>query len=205
MPAKNTRLSDLVARATDSLSQDCSDASKERIVSKLQDIAAELLLEWLVADKRFDSQSQQTEYWLSRFYEEIYSDEQPDGARIYERFSLSLPRSLYLTRLLRARGMGQWRKAAQQEVRTQFNRNRKDAEEAVKLGRGHVQEFDISLSAGAADELRVIYDRMSEPVQEQERPRPPKAKPSFGNTKWFGVPADTLLLVLKSFEGEKKK
>ncbi len=92
-----------------------------------------------------------------------------------------------------------------QEVRTQFNRNKKDAEEAVEAGRGHIQEFDISLSAGAADELRVIYDRMSESVDEAERPRPPKAKPSFGNVKWFGIPADTLLLVLKAFDGEKKK
>jgi hypothetical protein len=205
MPPKSTRLSDLVAQASALLSLDCSEPSKERIASKLQDLAAELLLEWLVADKRFDSQSQQTEYWLSRFYEDIYSDEQPDAARIYERFNLNLPRSAYLTRLLRARRMGQWRKAAQQEIKTQFGRNKKDAEEAVKAGRGHIQEFDISLSAGAADELRVIYDRMSESVEEKERPRPPKAKPSFGNAKWFGIPADTLLLVLKSFDSEKKK
>src|ERR1700741_1489482 len=117
MAPKNTRLSDLVAQASAALSLDCSEPSKDRIGSKLQDLAAELMLEWLVADKRFDSQSQQTEYWLSRFYEDIYSDEQPDAARIYERFNISLPRSTYLTRLLRARRMGQWRKAAQQEVK----------------------------------------------------------------------------------------
>jgi len=204
MPAKNARLAELIEQANATLAQDGSAPTKKNINDKLPDLATELMLEWLVAEKRFDSQSQQVEYWLSRFYEELFSDEQPDTSKIYQRFSLSLPRAAYLCRLLRARRMAQWRKAARQELQTQFERNRKKAEEAKKAGQDHIQEFDISLSSGAADELRVIYDRMSESIAEHERPRPPRAKPGFGNAKWFSVPADTLLLVLGTLKGDAK-
>jgi hypothetical protein len=197
--AANSRLDDLLALAIPLLDQDCSPAAKAALKTRLKDLAAELLLEWVVAEKRFDSQSQQTEYWLSRFYSEIYADEQPDPTRIYERFNLSLPRSSYLTRLLRARRMPQWRKAAKAELKTQLTRLKKKAEQAEKDGAAHIQDFDVSLSAGAADELRVIYDRMSESIAEKERPRPPKIKPGFGSARWFSLPADTLLLILHSF------
>jgi hypothetical protein len=204
MAAKNTRLAELVEQANAVLAQDCSAAAQKKIGEKLQELAAELMLEWLVAEKRFDSQSQQVEYWLSRFYEELFSDEQPEAARIYQRFSLPLPRAAYLSRLLRARRIAQWRKAAREELKTQFDRKRKDAKDAEKEKRDHIQEFDLSLSSGAADELRVIYDRLSESIAEHERPRPPKARPSYGNTKWFGIPADTLLLVLNTLDEKPK-
>jgi len=194
--AANSRLDDLLAQAIPSLEQDSSPRAKAALKAKLKDLAAEMLLEWVVGEKRFDSQSQQTEYWLSRFYEEIYEDEQPDPTRIYERFNLSLARSSYVTRLLRARRMPQWRKAAQTELKTQLARLKKKAEQSKKEGTAHIQDFDVSLSSGAADELRVIYDRISESIEENERPRPPKIKPVFGSAKWFSLPADTLLLIL---------
>ena len=35
---------------------------------RLQAVAAELALEWITGERRFESQSQQTEYWLARLY-----------------------------------------------------------------------------------------------------------------------------------------
>lgn len=66
----------LLERAQVLLSTDASPAAKKNLKSGLDGLAATLLLEWLVGDKRFEGQSQQTEYWLSRFYEEIFVDEQ---------------------------------------------------------------------------------------------------------------------------------
>jgi hypothetical protein len=54
----------------------------------------------------------------------------------------------------------------------------------------------VSLSPGGADELRVLYDRIAAFKPERERPKPPRAKPSFGNSRWLGVPAETLLQLL---------
>lgn len=82
---------------------------------------------WVVGEKRFESQSQQREYWLSRFYEEVFIDEQPDATRIYERFGMSLPRAGYLSRLLRARRIAQWRHAARLELKRQLERKRQAA------------------------------------------------------------------------------
>lgn len=187
----------LLDRAQVVLSTDASAAAKKNIKSNLEGLGATLFLEWLVGDKRFESQSQQTEYWLSRCYEQLFADEQPDATRIYERFGISLPRAGYLARLLRARRVAQWRKAARAELKTQLERYKKRAEEAEKEGQAHVTEFDVSLSPGAADELRVVYDRLAAFLEERERPKPPKAKPSFGNSRWLGMPAETLLLILK--------
>ncbi|MHC2627247.1 hypothetical protein ACVIW2_009334 [Bradyrhizobium huanghuaihaiense] len=188
----------LLERAHALLSTDASPAAKKNLKSGLDGLAATLLLEWLVGDKRFESQSQQAEYWLSRFYEDIFVDEQPDATRIYERFGVNLPRAGYLARLLRARRAGQWRQAARVELKTQLERYKARAEEAKKEGQGHVTEFDLSLSLGAADELRVLYDRIAAFMPERERPKPPKAKPSFGNSRWLGVPAETLLSILQA-------
>ena len=72
----------LLERAQALLSTDASPVAKKNIKSNLELLAATLLLEWLVGDKRFESQSQQTEYWLSRFYDSVFVDEQPDATRI---------------------------------------------------------------------------------------------------------------------------
>ncbi|TFW57817.1 hypothetical protein CT676_27835 [Bradyrhizobium sp. MOS001] len=190
----------LLERAQALLSTDASPAAKKNIKSNLESLAATLLLEWLVGDKRFESQSQQTEYWLSRFYDGVFVDEQPDATRIYERFGVNLPRAGYLARLLRARRAAQWRQAARAELKTQLERYKDRAAEAKKEGQGHVTEFDVSLSPGAADEMRVVYDRLAAFVAERERPKPPKAKPSFGNSRWLGVPAETLLSILEALK-----
>jgi hypothetical protein len=97
---------------------------------------------------------------------------------------------------LRARRAAQWRQAARVELKTQLERHKAEAVDAEKEGQAHVTEFDVSLSPGAADELRVLYDRIAAFMPERERPKPPKAKPSFGNSRWLGVPAETLLQIL---------
>ncbi|MGY3129333.1 hypothetical protein ACVWZM_000015 [Bradyrhizobium sp. USDA 4501] len=188
----------LLERALALLATDASPAAKKNLKSNLESLATTLLLEWIVGDKRFETQSQQTEYWLSRFYDGIFVDEQPDATRIYERFGLNLPRSGYLARLLRTRRASQWRQAAREELKVQLERYKARAEEAKKEGQGHVTEFDVSLSPGAADEMRVVYDRLAAFVAERERPKPPKAKPSFGNSRWLAVPAETLLSILEA-------
>jgi hypothetical protein len=200
MPIEDDAYAALLGRARAAIAIDASAAAGEHVQTRLERLASTLLLEWLVGEKRFESQSQQTEYWLSRFYEEIFEDEQPDATRIYERFGLSLPRAAYLARLLRARRVAQWRQAAGLEMKTQLERYKARAEAAQGEGQGHITEFDLSLSAGAADELRVLYDRIAGFVPERERPRPPKAKPSFGASRWLAVPADTLLQLLAALE-----
>ena len=187
----------LLTRATEALRVDASAPAALQLKNHLEKLAAGLLLEWIVGDQRYENLTQQTEYWLARFYEEIYSDEQPDATKIYQRFGLGLARAAYLARLLRARNAQTWRKAAREELRTQLARNRKEAQKAQDGGTGHVQEFDLSLSPGAADELRVVYDRLGAFTPEHERPRPPRAKPGYGTARWLSVPADTLLLILK--------
>lgn len=195
----------LLEKASAQLALDVSPADDANIKKNLEQLASELLLEWLVGDKRFESLGQQTEYWLSRFYEEIFVHEQPDATRIYERFSLSLPRSVYLVRLLRARRVTQWRQAARLELKTQLERHKKKAEEAKAERQAHIVAFDVSLSPGAADELRVVYDSIASFVSEHERPKPPMARASFGNSRWFGIPAETLLLILDNLQSGDNK
>jgi hypothetical protein len=201
----NTEYQQLVNRARTALAGDASEASIQLLDQNLERLCITLLLEWLIGDQRFESQSQQAEYWLARFYDEIFEDEQPDATRIYQRFSLSLPRATYVARLLRARRVAQWRHAAQVELRTELERARETAENYQKEGRAAFEECDVSLSPGAADELRVLYDRLATFKAESERPRPPRAKSSFGATRWFGMPAETLLLLLASLGTETGK
>ncbi|WP_105384201.1 hypothetical protein [Neorhizobium alkalisoli] len=189
------RLRQLSEKALETLLVDASPEAGERLKAGLEHLAAELFLEWLTGERRFESQTQQSEYWLSRFYEEMFPDEQPDGTVIYERFGLPLPRANYIARLLRTRRAAQWRTAARKELVAALAANRAGAEAAKEDGAG-IEEIDISLSAGAADELRVQLDRYSATVAPDERPRPPKAKPSLGTTRWFAVPAETLLALL---------
>ncbi len=190
-------LKGLLERAQEALASDASPASVKAIKGKLETLATTLFLEWVVGDKRFESQSQQFEYWLSRLYDDVFPDEQPDATRIYERFGIGIARASYLARVLRAQRTGQWRKQARTELKNQLQRKKSDAEKAEKAGTAHVQEFDVGLTQGASDEMRVLFDRLSGEMSESERPRPPKLRPSFGNTRWWGIPADTLLLLLK--------
>jgi hypothetical protein len=198
MDAETPRLQLLIERAQGTLLIDCSDVASARLKERLQELAAELLVEWIVGERRFESQSQQSEYWLSRFYDEIFTDEQPDATRIYERFGISLSRANYIARLLRARRAAQWRHAARRELRAQLEKHQEAVAEAQKEGMAHTEDFDISLSSGAADELRVVFDRMSDAAPRDERPRPPRLRPGFGSTKWFGVPGTTVLALLEA-------
>src|ERR1700733_7875312 len=103
MADTDTRLSDLLTRARSNLATDSSLDAQKLINAQLQAVAAELALEWITGERRFENQSQQTEHWLARLYEVLYPDEQPDATRIYTRFGFSLPRAQYLARLLLAR------------------------------------------------------------------------------------------------------
>ncbi len=189
------RLQQLLDKALATLSVDASQQARQRLEARLRELSAELFLEWVTGERRFESQTQQTEHWIARFYEEIFPDEQPVGTVLYERFGLPLPRANYIARLLRTRRAAQWRDAARQELMTMLKACREKAKTASATGQG-IFEIDISLSAGAADELRVQFDRYCAAVPPEKRPRPPKAKPSLGTTRWFGVPADTVLLLL---------
>ncbi|WP_117193579.1 hypothetical protein [Rhizobium terrae] len=184
-------LDELLGKALASLSVDASAQARQDLEKKLRDLAAELFLEWLTGERRFERQPQQTEYWISRFYEEIFPDEQPDGTVIYERFGLALPRANYIARLLRTRRAAWWRDAARRELVAVLEAKRAAAQEAPDI-----EEIDISLSAGAADELRVQFDRYCASVTPDKRPRPPKSRQSLGMTRWYGVPAATLKVLL---------
>lgn len=204
MAQGEARLDKLLARAKAVLGQDASPEAAKAIEARLESLAAELALEWLLGESRFESQSQQTEYWLARFYEELFVDEQPEPTRIYQRFGLNLPRAAYLARLLRARRSAHWRQAARRELRTQLERHRAAAVKAREAKQAHVTEFDLSLSPGAADELKVVYDSIAAFRADKERPRPPSLKTRFTSARWLALPADTLLLIVDKLAAEDK-
>jgi len=195
----------LIARARDALKVEASTESKKRTDENLECLCVELLCEWIVGDRRFENQTQQGEYWLSRIYEELYADEQPDATKVYARFGFNLPRSQYLTRLLLARRPSKWRSTAREELRRTLKRVENKAKQALKDGQEQTQRFDLSLSRGAYDELVVVYDFLAAAVTEQDRPTPPTKKPSSPTLVWFSITAETVLEVLNSLSGGGKR
>ena len=148
----------LLAQASAALKQGASDAAAQAIDEKLKDLAASLALEWLVNERRFESQGQQTEAWLARLYEEIYTDEKPEAGRIYGRLDLPLARSQYLARQLRTRQAARWRTTANAEVLKQLAAFSARASEAVKAKRPDAS-FEFRLSKDGVDALMAAYDR----------------------------------------------
>ncbi|WP_192178416.1 hypothetical protein [Mesorhizobium amorphae] len=142
------RLSQLLKRAIDNLSLEASEPTRQMLVKRLEKLATELALEWIVGERRFENVSQQTEYWLARLYEDIFIDEQPDATRIYSRLGFALPRSQYLARLLIARRSAHWRQAARKEVADALSQIEKKAREAIEKKQGATQRFELSLSKG---------------------------------------------------------
>src|SRR3954447_14626103 len=106
----------LRARAVAALKARASAASQARIDQAFDELCVELVSEWIVADPRLESSTQQAEYWIGRVYEELITDEQPDPTRMYTRFSLSLARAQYVARLLRTRLASAWRASANDEL-----------------------------------------------------------------------------------------
>ncbi|MEZ5853029.1 MAG: hypothetical protein R3D68_20535 [Hyphomicrobiaceae bacterium] len=192
----STHLDKLLARATSNLSIQTSDASASLVRRRLESVAAELALEWIAGERRFESLSQQTEHWLARLYEELYRDEQPEATRIYARFGLPLPRAAYLTRLLLARNTGQWRDAAHREVLNSLNNVETKAQDAANAKAAKTQRFDLSLSRGGYEQLVVLYDFVARTTPSQDRPAPPRRNPSSGSLIWFSITAETALALL---------
>src|SRR3954451_760091 len=95
------RLKSLSSRAQAKLGVQASKAAQDALKQRLASVATELALEWIVGERRFESQGEQAEYWLARLFEEIFVDERPEARSIYDRFGFSLPRAQYLARLLR--------------------------------------------------------------------------------------------------------
>jgi hypothetical protein len=203
MTVADERLADLLERARKSLAVEASNTAHALLKDRLQSVAAELALEWIVGDRRFESQSQQTEYWLARLYEEIFTDEQPEATRIYTRFGLPLPRSQYLARLLLARRSTRWRTAARNELVAALEAIEAKAVAAEKAKSAQTQRFDLSLSRGGYDELIVLYDFMAGSIAGQSRPSPPKRIPSSPTLVWFSLTAEAALGLLKYLRGGK--
>ena len=196
-------LQGLLGQARASLAADASKESTALIDARLEAVAASLALEWITGLRRFESQGQQMEYWLSRIYEALYPDEQPDATRLYVRFGLPLPRAQYVTRLLLARRSAHWRDAARQEVFHALEAFEKNAAAATKAGAGQTTRYEINLSRGAYDELIVIYDRMIGHLAGPDRPSPPKRAPSSPTLVWFSISAQGVLALLGQIQKEQ--
>jgi hypothetical protein len=196
------RLADLLAQARANLGMEASPEASKRLEERLQAVAAELALEWITGERRFENQSQQTEHWLARIYEEMFPDEQPDAARIYTRFNLPLPRAQYLARLLLARRTSQWRSAARREVVAALDGIAGKAREAEAAKAARTQRFDLSLSRGGFEELMVRYNLLVGGIAAQDRPAPPRRDPSSAALVWFSVTAETALRLLAAIPRE---
>ena len=195
---------DRLARAKAALAIDASPASRARIEAGYEALCVDLVSEWVLGEHRAESQGQQAEAWIARFYDSLHSDEQPDANRIYARYQLGLPRAQYLARLLRARRTAQWRAAARAELRQVLERTETDARAAADSGRAAVQRFDLSLSRGAYDELVTRYDEMAGAVTTGSRPAPPAKKPSSPTLAWFSITAETILALLDALRREER-
>lgn len=190
-------MSDIVEAARAALSIDTSKETQQRIQKQFDRLCIELVSEWVTGERRFESVSQQAEYWLARLYEEFYLDEQPEATRLYARFRLPLPRAQYVTRLLLARRAAQWRVAARREVESTLARSESPARDAIKAKEGQVQRFETSLSKGGYEELIVTYEFVVRPIKDGERPAPPRKLPSSPAVTWFSITAETLIAVLE--------
>lgn len=193
---------DRVAQAKAALAIDASPASRARIESGYDALCVDLVSEWVLGEGRHESQGQQAEAWIARFYEALHSDEQPDPARIYARFRLGLPRAQYLARLLRARREAQWRAAARAELRDTLSRIAPDARAAAEAGRAQVQRFELSLSRGGYDELVALYDAAAVTAPPGARPAPPAKKPSSPTLTWFSITAEAILFLVDALGRE---
>ena len=60
MPDQTDRLASLLDRAQRNLALDASPETARRLADSLQSVAAELALEWIAGERRFENQSQQT-------------------------------------------------------------------------------------------------------------------------------------------------
>ncbi|MGK9231699.1 hypothetical protein KXS07_08725 [Inquilinus limosus] len=193
-----------LARAKAALTIDASPASRARIESGYEALCVDLVSEWVLGEPRYESQGQQAEAWIARFYDSLHSDEQPDANRIYARFQLGLPRAQYLARLLRARRTAQWRAAARAELRQALEQAEADARAAAAAGRAQVQRFELSLSRGGYDELVTLYDSVAAVVTNGSRPAPPAKKPSSPTLTWFSITAETILALLDALRREDR-
>jgi hypothetical protein len=193
----------LRAHAITALKAQASPPSQARIDELFDALCIELIAEWIAGETRFESQTQQTEYWLTRCYEELFSDEQPDPTRLYTRFALSLPRAQYLARLLRVRMAPAWQSTVREELRHCLEDVEADAREADHLLQAKTQRFDCSLSRGAYDALLVLYEAATGDATGQ-RAAPPRVLPSSPNIVWFSVTAETILAVLTTLRHEAR-
>lgn len=179
------RLATLIARARTNLSRDAKIADAAAFEAKLQAAALELALEWIVGDQRPGSPGEQTEIWLGRLYETLYPEEQPDAAKIYTRFGLTLPKAQYVARLLLARRQTHWRTQARAEVWAALETIATPATKAVKGSGGATSSYVFSLSRGGFEELSVLYSQVVALDASQSRPPPPKRQPSAPTLIWF--------------------
>lgn len=194
-----------LARAKAALAIDASPASRARIDSGYEGLCVDLVSEWVLGERRHETQGQQAEAWIARFYDTLHSDEQPDANRIYARYQLGLPRAQYLARLLRARRSAQWRTAARAELRQVLERASADARAAAEAGRAQVQRFELSLSRGGYDELVTLYDSVAAAITQGDRPAPPAKKPSSPTLTWFSITAETILALLDALRREDRR
>ncbi|OWK21496.1 hypothetical protein AJ88_24100 [Mesorhizobium amorphae CCBAU 01583] len=142
------RLSQLLKRAIDNLSLEASEPTRQMLAKRLEKLAAELALEWIIGERRFENVTNRLEYWLARLYEDIFLDEQPDATRIYSRLGFALPRSQYLARLLIARRSAHWRQAARKEVADALSQIEKKALEAMRRSKAQLSALSSVFRKG---------------------------------------------------------
>ena len=191
---------DLLKRAAARLKLGTSPAAGQIIDERLQEVAATLALEWMVNDRRFESQGQQTEAWLSRLYEVFYSDETPEAGPLYARFDLPMSRAQYVSRQMRARRAALRRKEAIVEVRARLDDRAAEAKAAIEAAAPQ-SPFEFRLSKAGVDELMALYDRS---VTATDRIQTPKATARSPGWTLISVTAEALTAMLMTLAKEPK-
>jgi hypothetical protein len=84
MPKRSSQQrQELRAKAIAALGWRCSPVSQARIDEGFDGLCIELISEWILVEPRLESQTQQSEYWIGRVYEDLIIDEQPDPTTLY--------------------------------------------------------------------------------------------------------------------------
>jgi len=151
---------------------------EDEVKKALAALSTDLYFEWLLNEQRFDSISQVTEHWVAKTEEILFPNDPPNPTKLYDRYSLPLPRARYLARMLMARSAARWRKGARLELLAKFKAIESDARAAEKTD--HLdQNFDCILTKPVYDEFQVLYE-IARTGPPQPRPlTPPKVISSF--------------------------
>jgi hypothetical protein len=139
----------------------------QKIAESLIPLTISSWIDWLSGAKRYNSLTEQYLDWIEEIYSNILSlDEAPSTDRLFSSFNIPYGQAQYIARVLNNKQLTLWRKKAVENLKSLFDKRKKEIFEWIQAGDGD-RSADFLMDSVTFIEFKLLVEHIHRKTPDQ--------------------------------------